>query len=45
MREYYGAAAAPTRVRVAFAVQAQPLGTADAVAAAGAVSPAASRSS
>jgi glucose-1-phosphate thymidylyltransferase len=34
VREYYGGAAAPTRVRVAFAVQEQPLGTADAVAAA-----------
>ncbi len=37
VREYYGGASAPSRVRVAFAVQAQPLGTADAVAAAAAV--------
>ena len=31
VREYYGGAAAPARVRVAFAVQEKPLGTADAV--------------
>jgi glucose-1-phosphate thymidylyltransferase len=37
LREYYGGASAPVRVRVAFAVQQQPLGTADAVAAAGGV--------
>jgi len=37
VRDYYGGAAAPTRVRVAFAVQQQPLGTADAVAAAAGV--------
>jgi dTDP-glucose pyrophosphorylase len=34
VRDYYGAEAAPTRVRLAFAVQQDPLGTADAVAAA-----------
>ena len=34
VREYYGGVARPTRVRVAFAVQEKPLGTADAVAAA-----------
>jgi dTDP-glucose pyrophosphorylase len=37
VREHYGGASAPTRVRVDFAVQAQPLGTADAVAAAAGV--------
>jgi glucose-1-phosphate thymidylyltransferase len=37
VREHYGGADAPTRVRVTFAVQAQPLGTADAVASASAV--------
>jgi glucose-1-phosphate thymidylyltransferase len=37
VREYYGGASAPARLRVAFAVQAQPLGTADAVAAAAGV--------
>jgi glucose-1-phosphate thymidylyltransferase len=34
VRHYYGGASPPTRVRIAFAVQAEPLGTADAVAAA-----------
>jgi glucose-1-phosphate thymidylyltransferase len=34
VREYYGGTAAPSRVRVAFAVQQKPLGTADAVASA-----------
>jgi glucose-1-phosphate thymidylyltransferase len=34
VREYYGGASAPTRLRVGFAVQQRPLGTADAVAAA-----------
>ena len=34
IQEYYGGEAAPTRVRLAFAVQQDPLGTADAVAAA-----------
>jgi len=34
VREYYGRDAAPTRLRMAFAVQEMPLGTADAVAAA-----------
>jgi len=33
-REYYGSTAVPARIRVGFAVQEQPLGTADAVAAA-----------
>jgi glucose-1-phosphate thymidylyltransferase len=33
VREYYGGASAPARVRLEFAVQEQPLGTADAVAA------------
>ena len=37
VREYYGGAAGLSRVRVGFAVQAQPLGTADAVAAAAGV--------
>jgi glucose-1-phosphate thymidylyltransferase len=37
VREYYGGASAPARVRVAFAVQEKPLGTADAVAAAAGV--------
>jgi dTDP-glucose pyrophosphorylase len=34
VREYYGGAAAPSRLRIAFAVQERPLGTADAVASA-----------
>jgi glucose-1-phosphate thymidylyltransferase len=34
IRDYYGREAQPSRVRVGFAVQAEPLGTADAVAAA-----------
>jgi dTDP-glucose pyrophosphorylase len=34
LRDYYGGEAAPTRVRLAFAVQRDPLGTADAVASA-----------
>ena len=34
VREYYGGVTAPSRVRVSFAVQAKPLGTADAVASA-----------
>ncbi len=37
IREYYGGASAPTRLRVTFAVQEQPLGTADAVASAAGV--------
>jgi glucose-1-phosphate thymidylyltransferase len=37
VREYYDRTAKPERVRIAFAVQEKPLGTADAVASAGAV--------
>jgi glucose-1-phosphate thymidylyltransferase len=36
IRDYYAGAAAPTRLRIAFAVQEKPLGTADAVASAAA---------
>lgn len=37
IREYYGRTARPSRLRIAFAVQEQPLGTADAVASAAGV--------
>ena len=37
IREYYGGPAGPTRLRLAFAVQEKPLGTADAVASAAAI--------
>lgn len=37
VREYYGRTARPERVRIAFAIQEKPLGTADAVVAAGPV--------